>query len=85
MSHDTLAEKASSSRSYLIRVEKGVHRPGPELRARIAVATDQALDFFEDRESDDDDEEADLVRQLITVLRQVIAHEAEKARTEQMP
>lgn len=74
-SHDTLAAKIGSSRRHLIRLEKGeVQKPGAVLLARIAVATDQPVDFFRDGDSDDD-EEAELVRELVSVLRRVIAHE----------
>lgn len=73
LSHDQLAARAGTSRSHLIKIEKGMHRPGPELVARIAVATEQPVDFFKDEE---DEEEADLVRDLAVVLRRLIAHEA---------
>lgn len=43
-----------TSRRHMIRIEKGLHRPGPLFRARIAEATEQPDDFFED----EDDEEA---------------------------
>jgi transcriptional regulator with XRE-family HTH domain len=75
LSHDSLALQVASTRSYLIRVEKGMHMPGPELRARIAVATDQPADFFKDGESEDDEEEDELVRELVGVLRRLVSYE----------
>jgi transcriptional regulator with XRE-family HTH domain len=74
LSHDALAAQVGSSRSYLIRVEKGIHMPSIELRARIAVATDQPADLFQNGDSDDE-EEAELVRDLVAVLRKLISHE----------
>jgi transcriptional regulator with XRE-family HTH domain len=73
LSHDELASRVGSSRSYLIRIEKGLHTPSADMRARIAVATDSPSDFLSD--DDEDDEESDLVRELTSVLRRVIAFE----------
>jgi transcriptional regulator with XRE-family HTH domain len=77
LSHDALALQVGSSRSYLIRVEKGIHMPSLELRARIAVATDLPADFLNN--DDDEEEEAELARDLILVLRRVVAHERGQA------
>lgn len=55
LSHDRLAERVGSSRRHLIRLEQGVHRPGPRLAALIAEATGQPQELF----SDEDDEESD--------------------------
>jgi transcriptional regulator with XRE-family HTH domain len=38
MSLDTLAAQAGTSRQHLIRLEQGLHMPGPELLQRIADA-----------------------------------------------
>lgn len=54
ISQERLAERIGTSRRHMIRIEKGLHRPGPEFRARIADATEQPPEFF----SDDDDEES---------------------------
>lgn len=70
LSHDDLASRIGSSRSYLIRIEKGIHTPSLEFRKRIAAATDTPEDFFS---ADDDDEESDPVRDLVHALRRVIA------------
>lgn len=53
LSHDRIAEKAGTSRFHLIKLEKGMHRPTPEMLARIAEATGQPLEL-----PDDEDEEA---------------------------
>jgi transcriptional regulator with XRE-family HTH domain len=73
LSHDALAARAKTSRSYLIRIEKGIHKPSAEMRARIAVALDSSQDFLMD--GDEDEEEAALVRDLMVVMRRVVAHE----------
>lgn len=56
ISQERLAERIGTSRRHMIRIEKGLHRPGPEFRARIADATEQTPDFF----SDDEDEESSM-------------------------
>jgi transcriptional regulator with XRE-family HTH domain len=56
LSHDKLGAVVGTSRQHLIRLEKGWHRPSPELLARIADATGQPVESFA---SDDDDEDAD--------------------------
>jgi transcriptional regulator with XRE-family HTH domain len=68
LSHDRIAEKAGTSRFHLIKLEKGLHMPSPELLAEIGRATGQPLSFFEDGAGDDEDEEADLP----TVLQQLV-------------
>lgn len=60
ISQERLAEQIGTSRRHMIRIEKGQHRPGPALRARIAEATEQPEAFFED----EDDEESDPVLTL---------------------
>lgn len=69
-SHDTLAAKAQTTRSHLIKIEKGLHQPGRELLSRIAGATEHGLEFFTGDE--DDEEEAALARELMTVLRRLL-------------
>jgi transcriptional regulator with XRE-family HTH domain len=53
ISQEELAGRIGTSRRHMIRIEKGLHRPGPSFRTRISEATGQPQDFFED-----DDEEA---------------------------
>lgn len=53
ISQEDLAGRIGTSRRHMIRIEKGLHRPGPSFRVRIAEATEQPEAFFED-----DDEEA---------------------------
>lgn len=55
LSHDKLAEKVGTSRRHLIKLEHGMHRPGPEMLAKIAEATGQPLELSGD---DEDDESA---------------------------
>lgn len=61
-----------TSRQHLIRIEKGIHRPRPELLGRIAEATGTPLDDFE---PSDDDEESDVVGVLMRALRQFVRDE----------
>lgn len=46
LSHDRLGEKVGTSRQHLIRLEKGDHRPRPEMVSRIAEATGKPVDYF---------------------------------------
>jgi len=55
----------------MIRIEKGLHRPGPLFRERIAEATEQPDEFF----IDDADEESDPVADLMAALRRVVREE----------
>ena len=48
LSHDRLGELVGTSRQHLIRLEKGVHSPRPDMLARIAAATGKPLSFFWD-------------------------------------
>ena len=46
MTLDGLAGAADTSRQHLINLEKGRHRPRPEMLTRIADATGKPLDYF---------------------------------------
>lgn len=52
MSHDRLAELADTSRQHLIKLEKGKHRPRPDMLVRIADATSREIDWFVDPDLD---------------------------------
>ncbi len=76
LSHDTLARIVGTSRQHLIRLEKGVHRPSPDMLGRICDALGMRPEDF----SDDDDEEADLVpvsldEMLRRAVRQILKSE----------
>lgn len=45
---DALAEVVGTSRQHLIKLEKGMHRPGPELLTKIAEATGRQVEWFLD-------------------------------------
>lgn len=46
-SHDALGEKMGGvTRQHLIKLEKGLHRPGLEMLQRIADATGRPVEFF---------------------------------------
>ena len=49
---DALGETVGTSRQHLIRLEKGLHRPRPEMLSRIAEATGRDIDWFLDPEVD---------------------------------
>lgn len=66
LSHDRLVERLGrSNRSHLIKIERGVHVPGPELRAAIAVATGVPRELF----ADEEDEEPSLSAALEMFVR----------------
>jgi transcriptional regulator with XRE-family HTH domain len=66
LSHDSLVDRVGSTRSHLIKIEKGkVNRPRQELRDRIADATGVPRELF----TDEDDEEGDQVKNLDDFLR----------------
>lgn len=46
LSLDHVAGEAGTSRQHLINLEKGKHRPRPEMLERIANALDRPLDYF---------------------------------------
>jgi transcriptional regulator with XRE-family HTH domain len=48
LSLDRLGELAGTSRHHLIRLEKGIHRPRPEMLTRIAEATGRQVEWFLD-------------------------------------
>lgn len=77
LSHDRLVERIGrSNRGHLIKIEKGIHTPGPELRDAIADATGVPRELF----SDEDDEESDPVAALMDALRIVVRAELAKER-----
>lgn len=53
LSHDRIAEQAGTSRQHLINLEKGRHRPRPEMLAAIAEATGKPIEFFVVEEAGD--------------------------------
>lgn len=55
LSLDRLGELVGTSRQHLIRLEKGVHTPKPEMARRIAEATGVPAELLQD----EDDPEAD--------------------------
>jgi transcriptional regulator with XRE-family HTH domain len=55
MSHDRLAVRVGTSRQHLIKLEKGMHAPRPEMLAAIAREVGKPEAFFTS-ESDDEDE-----------------------------
>lgn len=52
LSHDRLGERVGTSRQHLISLEKGRHRPRPEMLTKIAEATGREIDWFLDPEVD---------------------------------
>lgn len=72
LSHDRLAVRVGTSRQHLIRLEKGVHMPRPELLAAIARETGRPEEFFT---GDDDDEESALATDLHRLVRRYVREE----------
>lgn len=68
LSHDTLAARVGTSRQHLIRLEKGIHHPKPEMLSRIAEALGCTVEDL----ADADDEESDPVGDLMDALMRVI-------------
>lgn len=52
LSHDKFGALAGTSRQHLIKLEKGLHRPGPEMLLRISEASGRVVDWFLDPEMD---------------------------------
>lgn len=52
---DRLGEVVGTSRHHLIRLEKGEHKPKPDMARRIAEATGVPIELLQD----EDDEESD--------------------------
>lgn len=46
LSHDKLGAQVGRTRQHLIALEKGDHRPRPQLLIDIADATDRPVEFF---------------------------------------
>ncbi len=49
---DSLGDAVGTSRQHLIRLERGAHRPRPEMLTKIAEATGRSADWFVDPELD---------------------------------
>jgi transcriptional regulator with XRE-family HTH domain len=49
---DVLGGTIGTSRQHLIRLERGDHRPRPEMLTKIAEATGRSADWFVDPELD---------------------------------
>ena len=86
ISQERLAERIGTSRRHMIRLEKGVHRPGKVFIERIAEATGQDESFFTvDGDEDDDDSDPVSLLSSITLadLLRVIAfgHEEQRKKT----
>lgn len=60
LSHDRLADRVGTSRSHLIKLEKGWHRPSEPMLEAIARETGKDIEFFQTQTDPDDDEEAAL-------------------------
>lgn len=80
-SHDKLAAKVGTTRQVIIRWEKG-QKPSAESRARLAEVSGLPAAFFRDGNSDDEDEESELMAALIGNIRALVR--AELARQEEI-
>ena len=73
LSQERFAPEVLTTRRTVIRAEKGHHKPHPALLTRWADRTETPLAALTN--SDEDDEESDLARQLYTIVRAIIAQE----------
>lgn len=78
LSHDRLGAIAGTSRQHLIRLEKGQHKPKPEMVARIAEATGKPVAFFENGD-EDDEEAASMAADLMRALDRWVTNRVERA------
>lgn len=64
LSLDKLGVIVGTSRQHLIRLEKGIHRPKPDMLARIAAAVNVDAEMIDPPQNGDgdDDEEASRVK-----------------------
>ena len=46
LSQERLAELIGTSRRHMIRIEKGLHKPGPRFIGLIAEATGRPIEYF---------------------------------------
>lgn len=65
LSHDRLAAQAGTSRQHLIRLEKGLHAPRPEMIAGIAEATGTDPSEFVVDDAEEEDMYADLLSRAV--------------------
>lgn len=77
LSHDQLAAKVGSSRSHLIKLEKGMHAPGDSLAKKIAEATGRTVEYLagEGPDDEDEDEESDPVAALTFAIKRLVQAE----------
>ena len=77
LSHDRLAERVGTSRSHLIKLEKGWHRPTQPMLEAITRETGKQIEFFETGTVEDDEEEAALSFEAAIrgLVRSVLAEE----------
>lgn len=75
LSHDKLGAIIGTSRQHLIRLEKGIHKPRPDLLVRIAEATNTRIEDFASQPDEDDGEESDVVGALMLALRRFVRDE----------
>lgn len=73
LSHDRLACKVGTSRHHLIRIEKGMHLPRPDLLAKIAEATGKPESFFTSDDDDEDPSSMPAARDLGDLFEQLLA------------
>lgn len=83
LSHDKLAERVGTSRQHLIKLEKGIHLPGPKLLSAIARETGKSETFFETDSEDDEelDAMAALTRAVQLVVRETLNQELKEVRS----
>lgn len=76
LSHDRLAAIVGTSRQHLIRLEKGIHAPRPDMLARIAEATGKDESYFADGDDDEEPHPVTLDDMLRIRVREIMRDEA---------
>lgn len=72
ISQEALAGMIGTSRRHMIRIEKGLHRPGQKFVGRIAEATGQPESFFSTEEPVDEEDESDVASDLHRALQRLV-------------
>jgi transcriptional regulator with XRE-family HTH domain len=77
LSHDQLGGRVGTSRQHLIKLEKGIHLPRPEMLAAIARETGKSEAFFLG-DDDADDEESEAVEDLARDLQRIVTESVDE-------
>lgn len=68
-SHDKVAAAASTSRSHLFKLEKGIHKPTEPMMAALSAVLGEDVESFYEVETPDDGAEDDMAAALAQMIR----------------